>query len=245
MANTMEIGSALQRPCEGHTIHMHAGSRAACIGVLATIVATLLLSACNDEDAPAATMPVPPTPLQQAAPAMMGDSITAYWSGQGKVQLTETIYDLIPGVNDAGIPGNTTGMMLARFQTDVLAYSPNVVVILGGTNDLLSGSIDISNEAEMANDAAAAGIPVILCTIPASPVLDQTMAQQWNNEVAALATANGYKLADYYTATLRNGVPDPSLFISDREHPNAAGYARMWPVLQAQLVAEGVEVPAE
>jgi lysophospholipase L1-like esterase len=204
------------------------------------LLAGALLSACNGADTSAATMPVPPAPEQRGTPVMMGDSITAYWSGQGKVPLATTIYSLLPGVIDAGISGNTTRMMLARFGVDALAHSPNVVVILGGTNDILSGSIDIGSEIEMANDAAAAGIPVILCTIPASPMLDQTLAGQWNAEVANLAIANGYKLADYYQATLTGGQPDPSLFISDLEHPNARGYARMWPVLQAQLMADSV-----
>lgn len=40
---------------------------------------------------------------------------------------------------NAGVGGNTTTQMLARFDTEVAAYSPNLVTIMGGINDL-SGS---------------------------------------------------------------------------------------------------------
>jgi lysophospholipase L1-like esterase len=41
-----------------------------------------------------------------------------------------------PAVNNAGITGNTLEQMLARFPTDVAAYSPDKVVIAGGTDDI-------------------------------------------------------------------------------------------------------------
>jgi lysophospholipase L1-like esterase len=39
-------------------------------------------------------------------------------------------------VNNAGVPADFTSYQLARFDTDVLAYAPDVVLIAGGINDI-------------------------------------------------------------------------------------------------------------
>src|SRR4051812_9442138 len=76
----------------------------------------------------------------------LGDSITAFgnayetgasntfgwgWTAQATFLSKGRIFQ----VNNAGVPGNTMAQMLARFQKDVAAYSPEKVVIAGGTND--------------------------------------------------------------------------------------------------------------
>jgi lysophospholipase L1-like esterase len=51
-----------------------------------------------------------------------------------------------------------------------------------------------------------------------------------------LVSANGYVVADYYSAVLNSdGSSNQSLFISDHIHPNADGYAVMWSVLRPVL----------
>ena len=42
-------------------------------------------------------------------------------------------------VNNAGKPGDRTAGMLSRLDRDVFPYSPNVLFVLGGTNDLGTG----------------------------------------------------------------------------------------------------------
>ena len=43
------------------------------------------------------------------------------------------------GYIDKGVSGETTQQMLGRYQKDVLDQNPQVVVIMGGTNDLAQG----------------------------------------------------------------------------------------------------------
>jgi lysophospholipase L1-like esterase len=42
---------------------------------------------------------------------------------------------------DAGVSGNTSGQIVARFQTDVIERLPSTVAILAGTNDVYPGWI--------------------------------------------------------------------------------------------------------
>src|SRR5699024_5814711 len=60
----------------------------------------------------------------------MGNSITAHW-----IQKSPYFFSQNPYIN-RGISGQTTPQMLLRFQQDVIHLHPQIVVILGGTNDL-------------------------------------------------------------------------------------------------------------
>lgn len=72
------------------------------------------------------------------------------------------------GYVDKGISGQNTTQMLARFQKDVVDLNPQVVVIMGGTNDLAQGVSKeqiVANISQMAEMAQSAGIKVVLCTV--------------------------------------------------------------------------------
>lgn len=172
--------------------------------------------------------------------AFMGDSITARWNLGA--------YDQNPTLN-FGVSGDTTVEMLARFN-DVLAAQPGVVVILGGINDfVLLGDAGTNTDSikAMAQQAKAAGIKVILCSVmPQDATFNPaTIAQieAFNQQLITLAQANGYLYADYYDAFLNpDGSLNTSLFIADDLHPNDAGYAVMWKVLAPLL---GEYLPAD
>jgi lysophospholipase L1-like esterase len=178
----------------------------------------------------------------------MGDSITQYWGGGAPAYPTIPITTLVPGAIDAGIAGQVTEQMQSRFAADVLANNPSVVVILGGTNDLaLQESPNIDAISAMAQAAAAAGVRVVLGTVPPSELwLGSTFLTQaetvpaiegFNAQLKQLASANGYAVADYYPAMVNpDGSPNENLFLSDHIHPNADGYAVMWNVLRPVLV---------
>jgi lysophospholipase L1-like esterase len=136
--------------------------------------------------------------------------------------------------------------MLARFQTDVIASYPGVVVILAGINDLFDfGPVKANTDSikAMAAMAQAAGIKVILCSaMPSDYTFDpqnftQADVQAFNDQLIEIARANGYLYAYYYDQFLN---PDGSINLSlfnDGLHPTDAGYALMWKVL-APLLAE-------
>lgn len=173
--------------------------------------------------APAPQPAPPPPPPPVAAPVVfIGDSITELWAA-------------LPGFN-AGVSGQITAQMLARFEADVLSRRPSVVVILGGTNDVYRSAIaSIDNVSRMADMAAAAGACVIVGTLPPVFVADDlaaTIAAQhrWNREIFSLAESYGYLIADY-----RSAMEDKPEIFADGVHPNAAGYQIMLDVIQPIL----------
>ena len=172
----------------------------------------------------------------------MGDSITQFWQNGALPDhptANPTLEQRFTGAVDVGIAGQTTAEMLARFDTDVIAHHPAVVVILGGTNDMLRVQTPTTdNIAAMASHASAAGIRVVLCTLPpierwsaGVTITDATTGNaavaDFNSTLRMLASEYGYAIADYHAAmVLPDGSANDALF-EDGIHPNDAGYAAM------------------
>ena len=173
-----------------------------------------------------------------------GDSITDAW---GNGANAATFFPGKPYI-DRGISGQTTPQMLIRFQQDVVALKPAVVVVLAGTNDI-AGNTGIEtiqmiedNFKSMANIADANGIKVVLASIlpvddyawrrglqPAAKVRE---VNAWMKEFCA---AHHYVYLDYYTALATpEGAMKPGTS-KDGVHPTAAGYAIMAPLAQAAI----------
>jgi acyl-CoA thioesterase I len=180
-----------------------------------------LLCACAP-DAGLGKPSTPAAPLPEAQQVVfMGDSITQFWPS-------------LPGFN-AGIAGETTAQMLARFQHDVLDRHPSVVVIQGGTNDVYRpGVASTENVVRMAEMAATAGACVILGTVPpvfvSTNLLTVAVERAWNRDIHELAAAHGYRVADYRARM--EGRPE---LFADRIHPNLAGYEVMLSVVQPAI----------
>lgn len=69
----------------------------------------------------------------------MGDSLTfGYGVNKNKCWVNSLIDNTDYTIINKGVNGSTTVDMLVRFDNDVLAFNPNKVFIMGGTNDLLS-----------------------------------------------------------------------------------------------------------
>lgn len=108
--------------------------------------------------------------------------------------------------SNAGVTGNTTAQMLARLSTDVLAYTPKLVTVLGGTNDItqsVSAATTKANLASIVTTLQAAGIAVVMCTIP--PRQDTTSGSSTaglNAWIRQYAGTHGCYLLDVYKATV-------------------------------------------
>ena len=97
-----------------------------------------------------------------------GDSITK--RGYSEV-LSKTLG--VEAIN-AGVAGNSTAQALRRLSSDVLAHSPDIVVILFGTNDLRADAERVyvpvdkykSNLESMIAKCRKGGSRIILCTLP-------------------------------------------------------------------------------
>lgn len=191
-----------------------------------TVLTVALLAGCTAHRNPHPTI------------ILMGDSITRLWEPM--------LSQVLPEALDVGVNSQTSVQMLVRFDTDVIAYRPKVVVILAGVNDLLTTDRPtVDSIAAMGRRARSAGIHVILCTLPPiegwhsaykihDAVIGDLALQRFNDAILVLAKAEHYGVADYHTAMLNGGN---TLFRRDRIHPNAAGFKVMWHTLHETLTS--------
>ena len=70
-------------------------------------------------------------PCNPACVVLIGDSITSRWQS---LTATKQLSGL--QIINRGIPSDSTAHMLSRFNHDVVQLHPQVVVILGGINDI-------------------------------------------------------------------------------------------------------------
>ena len=177
----------------------------------------------------------------------MGNSITIGW-----LHHVPGFFEGKPYIN-RGISGQTTPQMLLRFQQDVIALKPKVVVILAGVNDIAENTGPMTleqirdNLASMAQLARANGIEPVLCSVlpaydfPWRPGLQPYLkVPQLNTMIQAFAEANNIIYLDYFSAMAdsRNGLgPD---LASDEVHPTVKGYQMMAPLAEA-AIAEALE----
>jgi lysophospholipase L1-like esterase len=173
----------------------------------------------------------------------IGDSITQNWGsgqfGQAFVQNSNWI--------DKGVSGQTSTQVLARFQSDVIDAHPDIVHILVGTNDVYPGwqlcqgnTINSCGNIEaMVAEAQAAGIKVILGTIPpwgpgslpeeADSSPDRyTRISEWNDWLKQYGNENRIIVLDYHVVLqAANGEQYIPSLTADGVHPSTAGFALM------------------
>jgi lysophospholipase L1-like esterase len=135
--------------------------------------------------------------------------------------------------------------MLVRFQQDVVALHPAVVVILGGTNDI-AGNTGVStlemiedNIRSMTEIAQANNIRVVLCSVlpvfdyPWKPGLEPApkivMLNAWMKRYASQV---GAVYVDFHSAMADERQGLRSDLGSDGVHPNEKGYAIMVPIVE-------------
>jgi lysophospholipase L1-like esterase len=155
---------------------------------------------------------------------MFGDSIVARWG-------------VIPdGIANAGVGGNTTLQLLARFQSDVLDENPKVLILEGGVNDLDREwpPADVANNmAAMIIKAQAAGIRVVLvaCLPTKYPHIKSA---EYNVELKLVAQTYGVTFVDTYSPFMDGDTFRIDLTV-DGVHPNQAGYQVLWETLKPYL----------
>lgn len=136
-------------------------------------------------------------------------------------------------VRNAGIGGNTTANMLARFDTDVTPYAPRTVTLMAGTNDVLATAFATWQATYMAIVAKirAIGAVPILCTMPPNNATTggrKQLTVQFNGFIRRYAALNGLLLLDFYTVLTDPATSDyKAAYYNDGTHPNEAGFAAM------------------
>jgi len=151
-----------------------------------------------------------------------GDSLTHGTGASGGKDYPSQLSKMISGpVINAGVPGDTTADALQRLERDVLEYSPDIVLITLGGNDLKNG---------IAKDVAFENLRVIVESIQeqGAHVIIGGLYIPFRDR----GFASGYEmLADETGATLipniLEGIMGNRKLMSDPIHPNDAGYKIM------------------
>ena len=150
----------------------------------------------------------------------------------------------------SGVCGELTGDMVLRFRRDVLAHSPDYVVILGGTNDLgwhVALAEILNHLVRMYELALGAGIQPVALTVPSIRMEGDPAAEQWLHElvtqrqhlnrlITEYCVKNRIACCDLFTATA-----DPrtlllaSPYSNDGLHLTTEGYRTMADLLYGQV----------
>ena len=169
-------------------------------------------------------LPAPKT--NETRVIFLGDEVTLNWP------------EFFPGKPylNRGIEHQTSAQMLIRFQQDVIALKPKVVVIQAGFNDIVVNTLGVSadNYYSMVQLAKANGIKVVIASL--TPVSDFYKKQTGMRPVGKIIGMNGW-LSEYaatagavylnYYAALATGRDFNKELTSDGLLPNEAGYKVM------------------
>jgi len=151
-------------------------------------------------------------------------------------------------VLNRGVNGERSDEIAARFDRDVMAHAPDVVVILAGVNDVYQGrpAADVTRQLDrMFARARAAGLAVVAATIvpynTATPDQNARMhaVNAWIRERSA--SDAGVWFADTRRAAAHSHDLDKLSGSPDELHPDIDGYRRMaealLPAIDAALAA--------
>ena len=173
---------------------------------------------------------------------LMGNSITDAWAKKRPEFFAANNFV------GRGISGQVTSQMLCRFQADVIALKPKMVIIMAGTNDIALNNGYISHEHILQNLQSMCELakhhhirPILCSVLPAAgfrwrPELTPAEdIKRLNQMIKAYAKANKIKYIDYYSALVdeRGGLPEE--YAADGVHPNMDGYAIMEQILLDNL----------
>lgn len=165
----------------------------------------------------------------------LGSSIFEFW----KTRLPE-YFAAHKNYIDRGIGGQIAPQLLLRFQQDVIALKPKVVIILAGSNDIAGTTGHVTNERilddikSMVELCRMHNIKPILCAyVPINryewrkDLQPAEMIISLNKTISAYAAQNKLILLDYYSPLVDDKKGTRADLTIDGVHPNPAGYKIM------------------
>ena len=144
-------------------------------------------------------------------------------------------------LHNAAVPGDTTTQMLARLRRDVLAYHPDVLFVMGGTNDVGSGysvATTVGNLRKIVEIAKARGIEVVLLTIPPNNAIrgyELKRLRAIDSALIGLGKAEGITVVDAYAALAANGRLPRAFVAADGLHLSMRGQQVLAAAVYARL----------
>ena len=190
---------------------------------------------------------------------VLGDSLTAWTFAPGSrtpstsgtwPALLAGLTDHLTLVHNAGVPGNVTGQMLSRLRRDVFAYSPDILFVMGGTNDIgshVAVPTIVGNLRKIVDQAKARGIRVVLLTIPPNNTLyswERRRMLQANAAIKQLAAQEHVRCIDVFTVLAnRDGRLKTPFAARDHLHLTNEGEAELAETVYRALYPPGPERP--
>jgi lysophospholipase L1-like esterase len=194
------------------------------------------------------------SPLSSARPGsrfvFLGDSITLGSDSGPNVNRGDAwpVYAALASrwrvgyVKNAGVAGNTTAQMLARFDTDVTPYTPTAVTIAGGMNDATAISLatyKLNIEAIIAKVREIAAVPILVTVTPSNASSRGARIAEYNTWLRRFAAAESIPLLDFWDLLVdpADGGLIAAYDSGDDIHPNAAAHQLMGEQAATQLAS--------
>lgn len=149
-----------------------------------------------------------------------------------------------------GINGDTTAGMLFRAYEDIASYSPSFTLIMGGSNDILSGlsyNYVKDNIILIIKEAKSLGSkPILAIQPPVVPIMAERLwssgvdyykvneaIKAYKNEILSYAIDNGVKYIDFFTPFHRLLEENKAIdYYIDGLHLNSKGNQLLYDMLQ-------------
>lgn len=168
-----------------------------------------------------------PKPTLYSKAVGFGDSIVQGTTPASSFYMRACIegIDRLKSIRASGVAANTTTQMLARVDTDVIAYSPKVCVFMGGINDFASGiATDTTRSNIMAIVAAlrSAAIEPIMCSLLPSSDFPTTIVDH-NVWLKQYCEEENLWYVNLYDSVVDGNGAIASQYRQDARHLNVAG----------------------
>lgn len=143
---------------------------------------------------------------------------------------------------NAGVGGNTSAQMLARFDTDVTPFNPQVVFLMAGVNDIaqnVSFATFKANVEAIRAKAQGIGAALALGTLtPTSTADRKARTVQWNHWLRKYAADNDLPLVDTYEALVDPVTGSLKVeYDADGIHPTTLGRSVLGKLVSDQLAS--------
>jgi lysophospholipase L1-like esterase len=171
--------------------------------------------------------------------AGVGDSVISDTGSWFRQAVEGGQVDGLVSVGSFGGAGATTAGVMNESLTRSLTMGPDVVLIGGGTNDLLAAVPRITTVANlrvMVATVKAAGAKPVLVTVPPSNER-AALVGPLNDAIRSLARSERVPLLDLYAAVGTGSGRYRAGMTGDLGHPNPTGYAAMTAEAVRQLTA--------
>lgn len=137
--------------------------------------------------------------------------------------------------HNAGVGGNTSTALLARYDTDVIAKSPSVAIIEIGTNDMatIAQDVTLANIARMVTKNRQNGVRSLVLAIPPRDAYASQVVTR-NRALRSLCRDMGVEYIDIHSALAQaDGTYKTAYSAGDGIHPNVAGATLIAAIIKA------------